>query len=62
QVTRSLELLRQVGAPLIGMVLNGVGDQAGYGYHGYYGQTAADMPASLRRRKAGPENGLAREA
>lgn len=62
QVTRSLELLRQVGAPLIGMVLNGVGDQAGYGYHGYYGQAAAEPPPSVRRRRAGPENGFAREA
>ena len=60
QVTRSLELLRQVGAPLIGMVLNGVGDQAGYGYHGYYGEPAGNAAPTVKPRKAaGPDNGFA---
>ncbi len=62
QVTRSLELLRQVGAPLIGMVLNGVGDQTGYGYHGYYGQAVTDTPAAAKRKLSGPDNGFVREA
>jgi capsular exopolysaccharide synthesis family protein len=62
QVTRSLELLRQVGAPLIGTVLNGVGAQGSYGYVGYYGQPTGGPPAPPRRRKAGPENGFAQEA
>jgi len=65
QLSRSLELLRQVGAPLIGMVLNGVGAQGGYGYHEYYayrGQATGEPPARTRREKARPENGFVREA
>ena len=62
QVTRSVELLRQVGAPLIGMVLNGVDAHGGYGYYGgYYGPPSGDVPVSLMRRKAVPENGFAKE-
>jgi len=62
QVTRSLELLRQVGAPLVGTVLNGVGVQGSYGYHAYYGQTTGGPPAPARRGRPSPENGFAREA
>ena len=61
QVSRSLELLRQVGAPLIGMVLNGVGAQGNYGYHTYYGQaTGGASPAG--RRRPGSDQGFAKEA
>ncbi|MDQ4088940.1 MAG: CpsD/CapB family tyrosine-protein kinase [Actinomycetota bacterium] len=62
QVTRSLELLRQVGAPIIGTVLNGVGSQGGYGYYAYYGQSAADVEPVARRRKPAAGNGFAQEA
>jgi polysaccharide biosynthesis transport protein len=34
-VRRTLELLRQVGAPLIGVVLNRVSEQEQYGYPRY---------------------------
>lgn len=49
QVSRSLELLRQVGAPLVGMVLNGVGAQGAYGYTGYYGPLTAGGSAKPRK-------------
>ena len=60
QVSRSLELLRQVGAPLIGMVLNGVGAQGSYGYHTYYGQTVGGSPSG--RSKSPADDGFAKEA
>ena len=47
QVARARELLDQVGAPLVGTVLNGVADDAGgYGYSYVY---ATDTPKRLRR-------------
>ncbi|MDQ4144935.1 MAG: polysaccharide biosynthesis tyrosine autokinase [Actinomycetota bacterium] len=36
QVSRTVEILRQVNAPLIGAVLNGVSTEAAYGYAEYY--------------------------
>ena len=38
EMSRALELLRQVGAPLIGVVLNGARNEpgSGYGYHYHY--------------------------
>lgn len=38
EMTRAIELLRQVGAPLIGVVLNGARNEpgSGYGYHYHY--------------------------
>jgi succinoglycan biosynthesis transport protein ExoP len=52
---RAVELLRQVEAPLIGTVLNGVGAESGYGYgYGYgYGEEKPrkrqkDVPAHVR--------------
>ena len=38
EVTRSLELLRQVGAPLLGVVLNGTDADGTYGYREYTSQ------------------------
>jgi capsular exopolysaccharide synthesis family protein len=38
EASRAVELLRQVDAPLVGTVLNGVSGEGGYGYeYGYYG-------------------------
>ena len=59
-LTRATELLKQVEAPLIGGVLNGVSDGEGYGYGYGYGQGAyggrAAPPVELqkprKRRKA----------
>lgn len=61
QVSRAAELLRQVGAPLVGAVLNGVSVEGSYGYgYGYYrsytsvrdGNGASDGE-SRREKKAG---------
>ena len=44
-VGRAFELFDQVGAPLAGVVLNGVSGQAGYGYYGgYYAPPGASRP------------------
>jgi capsular exopolysaccharide synthesis family protein len=56
EVARAVELLRQVGAPLVGAVLNGVPAEGGYGYaygyaYGYrYGQ---EHPGPAPRPGAG---------
>lgn len=45
EATRSMELLRQVDAPLAGTILNGVRSGAGYGYgHGGYGYSRPYTP------------------
>jgi capsular exopolysaccharide synthesis family protein len=60
QVQRSHELLDQVGAPLIGAVLNGVvhdsGDGYGYGY-GYVSYTGAPGKAGQGRRNGAASTG-----
>lgn len=57
---RAFELFEQVGAPLAGVVLNGVSPQAGYGYYGsYYGQVPKAPGRSERRRGRHSEAGLA---
>ncbi len=63
QVARAHELLRQVGAPLVGTVLNGVvhdtGDGYGYGY-GYTSYNPPPRPArgSRRNGSAPARNGV----
>ncbi len=48
QVTRSIELLRNVRAPIIGTVLVGAGANASYGYgYGYYAQADNDGLANI---------------
>jgi polysaccharide biosynthesis transport protein len=48
---RALELLRQVGAPIIGTVLNGVSADGGYGYqYGYYAPDAPEKKATNGRK------------
>jgi succinoglycan biosynthesis transport protein ExoP len=57
EVSRAVELLEQVNAPLVGAVLNGVTDEGTYGYaYGYYtsapnGTTGARAPAVVRQRE-----------
>ena len=53
---RSIELLSQVDAPLVGTVLNGVTGDAAYGYaydYGYYGSGARPTPAVRPARDNG---------
>jgi receptor protein-tyrosine kinase len=58
-VSRAVELLHQVEAPLVGSVLNGVKDEGGYGYgYGYYYRHYAPSPS---RSEASP-NGSSRKA
>ena len=56
QVARANELLKQVKAPLVGTVLNGVvhesGDRYGYGYTGY-GSEAPPPPRPRREKRNG---------
>jgi capsular exopolysaccharide synthesis family protein len=48
EVARAVELLNQVGAPLVGAVLNGVTEEVGYPYrYGYY-RTAEDVSPAPR--------------
>ncbi|MDQ3979443.1 MAG: polysaccharide biosynthesis tyrosine autokinase [Actinomycetota bacterium] len=42
QLARAAELLRQVGAPMVGLVLNGMSTEGGYGYAYYYGGYGRD--------------------
>jgi Mrp family chromosome partitioning ATPase len=51
QVARATELLRQVGAPLTGAVLNRAGDVELYGYGYGYGQEAPEEPGRRARRQ-----------
>jgi capsular exopolysaccharide synthesis family protein len=47
EIHRSVELLHQVGAPLVGVVLNGAGAESGYGYgYGYGAHYGADEAAT----------------
>lgn len=47
---RAFELFAQVGAPLAGVVLNGVSPQDGYGYYGaYYGEPSRNGTRASRR-------------
>jgi non-specific protein-tyrosine kinase len=53
EVARAVEVLRQVGAPLVGTVLNGVPTEGGYGYsYDGYGYYAADARSGRRRSPA----------
>ncbi|MEA2703018.1 MAG: tyrosine-protein kinase [Actinomycetota bacterium] len=59
-LTRALEVLRQVDAPLVGTVLNGVSAESGYGYqYGYYkeppekGSANGKKQANARRQANG---------
>lgn len=52
ELTRALELLRQVSAPLVGTVLNGVSAEGGYGYqYGYYTPDSPQPQESNRKRR-----------
>ena len=54
EVARSLELLRQVGAPLLGIVLNGTDAEGTYGYREYTSENGngATTPRVLRTKPA----------
>ncbi len=53
ELSRTLELLHQVGAPVMGVVLNGVTSEAAYGYaYGYGGTDHASLPVSGRAQGA----------
>lgn len=52
-LSRAVELLRQVDAPLIGAVLNGVGADAGYGYGEGYAYGYEDTQPRKRRKQSG---------
>jgi Mrp family chromosome partitioning ATPase len=49
RLASAVEALRQVDAPLQGLVLNGVGEGEGYEY-GYYGEGEGAKPKKRRRR------------
>lgn len=52
-LARAFELLRQVGAPIIGTVLNGVSADSGYGYqYGYYTPAAPEKKSTNGRKAA----------
>ena len=55
-LTRSVELLRQVGAPLIGTVLNGSSGEQGYGYEYYSGEASRNGKSSGKQRKQPAES------
>ena len=48
KLAAAVEQLRQVDAPLQGLVLNGVGEGEGYEY-GYYGDDEGSSPKKKRR-------------
>jgi capsular exopolysaccharide synthesis family protein len=50
-LTRSVELLRQVGAPLIGSILNGASSEQGYRYEYYSGEVSRNGKSSGKQRK-----------
>jgi capsular exopolysaccharide synthesis family protein len=60
-VSRAVELLRQVEAPLVGSVLNRVKDQPGYGYgygygyYRYYGPSSRSPSSNGSSRKPVPK-------
>lgn len=49
ELHRAREVLTQVGAPLLGVVLNGVGDEGAYGYNYRYQYAYSEGTASPRR-------------
>lgn len=51
KLSRAVEALRQVDAPLQGLVLNGVGPTEGYEY-GYYGGDETEAPKRRGRRRS----------
>jgi len=55
-LTRSVELLRQVGAPLIGTVLNGSSGEQGYRYEYYSGEASRNGKSSGKQRKQPAES------
>ena len=59
KLSRSVEALQQVDAPLRGLVLNGVGASEGYEY-GYYGDDEATSPEKQKRRGGRRSRRLAR--
>jgi non-specific protein-tyrosine kinase len=50
-LTRSIELLRQVGAPLIGAILNGAEGNFGYAYEYYSREESRNGKSSGKHRK-----------
>ena len=61
EVERSLELLRQVNAPLLGMILNGTTAETGYAYV-YRGYSLDNGNGAKRDRDGAAGNGAAKEA
>ena len=54
QITRTVEVLNQVNAPLVGVVLNGVSDEAAYSY-GYSYRYYTRENRRPRSRQRAPE-------
>ncbi len=58
QLTRTVEILRQVGAPLVGVVLNNAASEATYGYsYAYYSAESGLGRSAVRDATSGPGNG-----
>lgn len=61
-LARSIELLRQVDAPLVGAVLNGLGAEGAYGYGGYAEAKSSASAGRFSRkrtpRRAAPEDAV----
>lgn len=55
ELSRAVEILDQVDAPLVGIVLNGVPDQGSYGYAYGYGYASKPQPDQPQPRKPGPQ-------
>lgn len=55
-LTRAVELLRQVGAPLIGTILNGTSGEQGYRYEYYAGEASRNGKSSGKQRKQPAES------
>ncbi len=61
QLARAVELLRQVDAPLVGVVLNSAPPEEAYGYkYGYYRQSDADNRQSPRSNGSSAKRGRKR--
>jgi capsular exopolysaccharide synthesis family protein len=59
QISRAVELLRQVDAPIVGVVLNGAPADEAYGYkYEYYGQDLGKQTPAVRKSA----NGTSRES
>lgn len=58
-LTRAVEVLEQVGAPILGLVLNGASEELEYGYGYHYRSYEASQPAQPPRPPRSPDNATA---